>query len=108
MSKLTIVKFNAQQAKAHIQEFVDTYLDVYSDRLDEFFAEDRYRKQLDSHLQAPNWTMVCAYHSNDLVGYIYGFTLRSNTAWWNGLLYEATPDFTRETGRGRLLLVSSW
>ncbi len=36
--------------------------------------------------------------NDQLIGYIYGFCLSEATAWWEGLLTEVPPDFTKETG----------
>lgn len=88
-----------EQATARLDEIVDLYVDVYSHADDQFFGEDRYRRQLAGHMQAPTWDLVAASVDGEMVGYIYGFALPAGTRWWRGLLTEMPPGFTDEDGQ---------
>ena len=90
---------DVDQATARLDEIVDLYVDVYADADDEFFGEDRYRRQLAGHLQAPAWDLVAASVDGEMVGYIYGFALPAGTRWWRGLLTDTPPGFTDEDGQ---------
>ncbi|MGH3428666.1 MAG: GNAT family N-acetyltransferase [Mycobacteriales bacterium] len=98
MKDVDLVTINSDQAQFHLEELIETYLDVHSSDADEFFSEERYRRQLESHLKAPGWAAVCAYQEGKLIGYVYGFRLSEGTAWWDGLVDEAPADFVHETG----------
>jgi ribosomal protein S18 acetylase RimI-like enzyme len=89
---------DVEQATARLDEIVDLYVDVYADADDQFFGEDRYRRQLAGHMQAPAWDLVVAEIDDEMVGYIYGFALPAATRWWRGLLSEMPPGFTDEDG----------
>ncbi|TNH22074.1 GNAT family N-acetyltransferase [Micromonospora orduensis] len=88
---------SADEAKRVLDQLVDLYLEVYPDD-GEFHSEDRYRRQLDLHMQRAGWEMVTATINEALVGYIYGFPLPPQTRWWEGIHEPAPPGFTDENG----------
>lgn len=105
MGEIRLVELDAEQGRRNFSKLIDTYLDVYADSSDEFFSKERYTEQLDSHLEAPGWTAICAYDAEELIGYIYGFPLSPRTGWWEGLMEAAPPGFTQET-EGRTFAIS--
>ena len=90
---------DVEAANARLDEIVALYVDVYADSDDQFFGEDRYRRQLTGHMEAPAWELVAADVEGEKVGYIYGFALPAGSRWWRGLLSDMPPDFTAEDGR---------
>lgn len=40
-------------------ELIHVYLEIYATEGGEFYSEDRYREQLDSHMSAEGWELVC-------------------------------------------------
>ncbi|MDG4759852.1 GNAT family N-acetyltransferase [Micromonospora sp. WMMD710] len=88
---------NADEARGILDQLVDLYLAVYSDG-DEFHSEDRYRRQLDLHMQRAGWELVTARVHGILAGYIYGFPLPAQTRWWDGIHEPVPAGFTDEDG----------
>lgn len=81
---LTLEHLDASQAQDRLDQLVDLYNQVYASTGDEFFGEDRYRRQLAGHMAAPGWELVAAHTDHEMAGYIYGFTLPETTRWWSG------------------------
>jgi ribosomal protein S18 acetylase RimI-like enzyme len=104
---------DADQAAAQLDEIVAAYTDVYADTGDEFFGEERFRRQLTGHMTAPGWELVAARDGDRMIGYVYGFALAESTRWWRGLVTDVPDGFTSEDGRrtlaiSELLVRSSW
>ncbi|MDG4808082.1 GNAT family N-acetyltransferase [Micromonospora sp. WMMD1120] len=76
---------------------MDLYLEVYAGA-GEFYSEDRYRRQLDLHMQRVGWELVTASVDGALVGYVYGFPLPQQTRWWEGIHEPVPLGFTEEDG----------
>ncbi|SCE69561.1 Acetyltransferase (GNAT) family protein [Micromonospora matsumotoense] len=103
---------DADQARRIVDELVSLYLAVYPDG-GEFHSEDRYRRQLGGHMQAPGWELVTATAKGELVGYAYGFPLSAQTRWWSGIQQPVPAGFTQESGTrtfalSELLVRPSW
>ncbi|MFG2051307.1 GNAT family N-acetyltransferase [Micromonospora sp. NPDC048935] len=88
---------SAEEAEGILDQLVDLYLEVYAGG-SEFYSEDRYRRQLDLHMQRVGWELVTATLDGALVGYIYGFPLPPQTRWWEGIHEPVPPGFTEEEG----------
>ncbi|HET6949528.1 MAG TPA: GNAT family N-acetyltransferase [Acidimicrobiales bacterium] len=104
IANLTLEHLNVDQAKARLDQLVALYVDVYAQTSDEFFGEDRYRRQLAGHMTAPGWELVAAHIDAELVGYIYCFALPAETRWWRGLLTDVPDGFTTEDGHRTLAI----
>ncbi|MBQ1011056.1 GNAT family N-acetyltransferase [Micromonospora sp. M51] len=103
---------SADEAEGITDQLVDLYLEVYAG-CGEFYSEERYRHQLDLHMQRAGWKLVTATVEGALVGYIYGFPLPPNTRWWEGIHEPVPPGFTQEDGKrtfalSELLVHSGW
>jgi GNAT superfamily N-acetyltransferase len=98
MSQPRLSHYDAKRAREIFDQLVAVYLEVYADTDDEFFGEDRYRRQLASHMGASGFALVVAYDADDIAGYVYGFTLPENARWWTGMLTEAPSGLLDETG----------
>ncbi|MET7945890.1 GNAT family N-acetyltransferase [Micromonospora sp. NPDC005324] len=88
----------ADGAREILDQLLDLYLEVYAGG-GEFYSEDRYRRQLDLHMQRAGWELVTATVDAALVGYIYGFPLPPKTRWWDGIHEPVPPGFTEEDGK---------
>ncbi|WP_435204667.1 GNAT family N-acetyltransferase [Micromonospora sp. bgisy143] len=88
---------DAGEATDILDQLVSLYLEVYAGG-GEFHSEDRYRRQLDLHMQRAGWELVTAEVNVSLVGYIYGFPLPAETRWWEGIHDPVPPGFTDEDG----------
>ncbi|MFF0118219.1 GNAT family N-acetyltransferase [Micromonospora arida] len=88
---------SADEAKEILDQLVGLYLEVYAGG-GEFYSEDRYRRQLDLHMQRARWELVTASIGGELIGYIYGFPLPPQTRWWDGIHEPVPPGFTEEDG----------
>ncbi|MGC4755910.1 GNAT family N-acetyltransferase [Micromonospora trifolii] len=109
---LQLRRYNAEGAKEILDQLVDLYLEVYAGD-GEFYTEDRYRRQLDLHMQRSGWELVTARVGGPLVGYIYGFPLSPQTRWWEGIQDPVPPGFTGENGTrtfalSELLVHTGW
>ncbi|MGW3789584.1 N-acetyltransferase family protein [Micromonospora arida] len=109
---LQLRHYNADEANGILDQLVELYLEVYAGG-GEFYSEDRYRRQLDLHMQRAGWEMVTATVNGASVGYIYGFPLPPETRWWEGIHEPAPPGFTEEDGKrtfalSELLVHPNW
>ncbi|MFY1653385.1 GNAT family N-acetyltransferase [Solwaraspora sp. WMMB762] len=104
--------YDADQAKAILEDLVAVYIEIYDEPADAFHGEDRYRRQINGHMTLPGWKLVTGTVGNELVGYTYGFPLSSGR-WWTGLLTPVPDGFTSEDGRrtfaiSELMVRESW
>lgn len=97
-SEVTLRRYDATEARGIFEDLVSLYMEVYAHENGEFFEESRIREQLESHLKANGFSLVAAYCDAALVGYVYGFTLPSDSQWWHGLVTSVPADSIRETG----------
>ncbi|MGC4876365.1 GNAT family N-acetyltransferase [Micromonospora sp. DT43] len=112
MAGLQLRHHTADEANGILDQLVGLYMEVYSDG-DEFHSEDRYRRQLDLHMQRAGWELVTAAVDGVLVGYVYGFPLPPQTRWWDGIHEPVPPGFTDEDGKrtfaiSELLVHPTW
>ncbi|MGW1447610.1 GNAT family N-acetyltransferase [Micromonospora sp. NPDC002411] len=94
---LQLRHYSADEARGILDQLMDLYLEVYAGA-GEFYSEDRYRRQLDLHMQRVGWELVTASVDEALVGYIYGFPLPPQTRWWEGIREPVPAGFTEEDG----------
>jgi GNAT superfamily N-acetyltransferase len=102
--QLALCHYDAQAVRPLIDRLVAIYVgDVYAD--DPVFSnEDNFRQQLDKHMTQPGWELITANVNDEIAGYIYGFTLTSETDWWHGLVTAVSEDFTTEDGERTLAI----
>ncbi len=90
--------YDAGAARPILGQLIQVYLEVYGTEDGEFYSEDRYRKQLDSHMSAEGWELLAAWAGGELAGYVYGFPLARDARWWRGLLTRVDAGAVEETG----------
>lgn len=95
---VTYRRYDAGAARGIVDDLVAVYNEVYADADADFFNEDRYRRQLGSHMTAAGWSLATAHEAGELVGYIYGFPLAPTTGWWRGLIPPVPEGFSHEDG----------
>ncbi|MGV9764558.1 GNAT family N-acetyltransferase [Micromonospora tulbaghiae] len=95
----------AAEAEGLVDQLVDVYLDAHADDGPRYTAK-RYEQQLAAHMPREGWELVTARVDEDLVGYVYGFPLGSDTRWWDGIR-EPMPDGTK-TGNGLTRSANCW
>jgi ribosomal protein S18 acetylase RimI-like enzyme len=98
-TEIRLDRLDVVAATARLDEIVAAYVEVYADTEDEFFGEDRFRRQVAGHMGAPGWQLVSADRDGHLIGFIYGFALPAATKWWQGLVTEVPYGFVDEDGR---------
>src|SRR5260370_40698693 len=92
-------QYDAGSARPILVQLVQVYLEVYGTEGGEFYSEDRYRKQLDSHMSAAGWELVAAWAGGELAGYVYGVPLARGARWGRGLLAPVDAAAVEGTGR---------
>ncbi len=97
-SDLTYDMIDAEQAQPVLGSLIALYLEIYPDPGDQFHGEDRYRRQITSHMAVPGWRAVTCFANGELIGYSYGFPLPPATRWWQGMQTPVADDFTVEDG----------
>lgn len=87
------------------QLLIDVYAEVYAQKLsDPFFSVHKFSERLRAHASAPSWEAVIGYDEGEPVGYAYGATLSTGSAWWSTIDPPLDASFTRETGNRTLAL----
>jgi ribosomal protein S18 acetylase RimI-like enzyme len=92
---LVLNRYDADSARERFDELVATYLDVYAGA-GPIYTEERYRRQLSSHLNSSGFALVDAEVGGAIVGYIYGHKESSQSRSWEGLLTPVPADLTWE------------
>ncbi|MEE1930510.1 hypothetical protein V1J52_20360 [Streptomyces sp. TRM 70351] len=120
---LRIEHHRGEQVAADPAPWARAYEDVYahaielSDHCDPPIAE-----RLCRHARRPGFALVAAVHdgadgtaggAGAVAGYLYGYTLPTDTLWWEGLTPSPDPEFVREypgrtVGVCELLVAPAW
>lgn len=89
----------ARQLRDMVEDvYVRSYLDAIASK-DPFDSVDEFMHRFDSYTSQPDFDLVVAYHDGEAIGQTWGWPLTERSKWWEGLLSEPEPDFTREDGR---------
>jgi GNAT superfamily N-acetyltransferase len=78
-----------------------------------FDSVEGFMARFDSYTSSPEFALVIAFHGDDPIGQSWGWPLRENSRWWNGLRSDRDADFTREDGRrtfalSEIMVVQNW
>jgi ribosomal protein S18 acetylase RimI-like enzyme len=63
-----------------------------------------FRDRAAKGLKARNYDLVTAHVDGELAGFVFGYSLRADRGWWDGLTPEPPPGFTAETGDRTVVL----
>jgi hypothetical protein len=77
----------------------EIYRGSYSEQqqADPFSASGRWMGRFDTYATEPGFDLVIGYTSDGKpVGQTFGWQLGTATKWWDGLVAEPEPGFTRE------------
>jgi ribosomal protein S18 acetylase RimI-like enzyme len=95
---------------ADVPDLLDEICDAYADAYGDVPGEDSavkvaaFRGRAASALTARNYELVVARDDGRIVGFVFGYGLRADSAWWQGLDPEPPTGFTAETGDRTVLL----
>lgn len=97
---LTLTYVDAESGPAVRQVLVDVYAEVYTEALDQpFFSVAEFDDRLGGYMAAPGWGCVLARVGAEPSGYAFGYALRPNARWWQGLRTPVDPAAVEETGK---------
>lgn len=91
-------------------QLLDELCDVYADAYGAVPGEDTrekssaFRERATAALQGANYSLVTAHAGDQLVGFAFGYSLRSKGGWWDGLQPAPPEGFTEETGSRTVVL----
>lgn len=96
---------NAEAAKL-LDELCDVYADAYGAVPGEDTQEksSAFRERATAAQQGRNYSLVTAHVGEQLVGFAFGYSLRPERGWWDGLTPEPQEGFTLETGSRTVVL----
>jgi GNAT superfamily N-acetyltransferase len=95
-----------QEAAALLDELCDAYADAYGAVPGEDTRQKSaaFRERALGALEAANYSLVTARAGDELVGFAFGYSLRPERGWWDGLRPEPPEGFTTETGSRTVVL----
>ncbi|MGH3696086.1 MAG: GNAT family N-acetyltransferase [Pseudonocardiaceae bacterium] len=91
-------------------ELMDALCEVYADAYGAVPGEDigekssAFRERASAALRGLNYSLVTAQVGAELVGFAFGYSLRPERGWWDGLSPEPPEGFTEETGSRTVVL----
>ena len=100
----------AHHTSAEAAMLMDELCDAYADAYGAISVEDThdktsaFRDRATGALQAVNYALVTARFGGQLVGFSFGYSLRPDTSWWDGLLPEPSSEFSIESGSRTFVL----
>jgi GNAT superfamily N-acetyltransferase len=106
LDAVTLSQHTADEVPALLDELCDAYADAYGDVAGEDSAVKvaAFRDRATKALAAPNYSLVMARADGQLIGFAFGYALRANRGWWEGLEPEPPEGFTEETGSRTVVL----
>ncbi|MBL6278235.1 GNAT family N-acetyltransferase [Micromonospora fiedleri] len=108
MTDVTYDRVNAADAAG----LMDTLCEVYADAYGEVPGEDAnvktdaFRDRATAALSARNYELVTARTGDELVGFVFGYSLRQDRNWFAGLDPAPEPGFTDERGGERTVVLA--
>src|SRR5207244_8692233 len=63
-----------------------------------------FRDRATKALTRPGYELVTAHAGDTLAGFVFGYTLASETHWWDDLSPQPSPEFLREDGMRTFVL----
>ncbi|MFG1881523.1 GNAT family N-acetyltransferase [Micromonospora sp. NPDC049102] len=93
-----------------VSTLLDALCDAYADAYGEVPGEDggvkssAFRDRATAALEVRNYELVVARAGGEIVGFVFGYSLRPEREWWRGLKPEPPDGFTLETGDRTVVL----
>jgi GNAT superfamily N-acetyltransferase len=97
---LTLTQHDSAEAAKLMDELCDAYAEAYGAVPGEDMREksSAFRGRATAALETANYSLLTARVSGRLVGFAFGYSLRPERGWWDGLSPEPPEGFTEETG----------
>ena len=93
-----------------VAQLMDELCEVYADAYGAVPGEDprekssAFRERATGAPEGRNYSLVTAHLGGQLVGFAFGYSLRPERGWWDGLSPEPPEGFTEETGSRTVVL----
>jgi ribosomal protein S18 acetylase RimI-like enzyme len=109
-SAATLTHHAPEDVAALLDEMSDAYLDAWREVPGEDMAvkASAFRERATRALQAKNYDLVVARADGRIVGFIFGYSLRADRGWWDGLAPEPPAGFTDEPGDQRTVVIAEF
>lgn len=106
MDDVTLTRHVADDVPAMLDEICDAYADAYGEvpGEDSGVKSSAFRERATSALEARNYEIVVARAGQQIVGFVFGYSLRPEREWWKGLKPEPPAGFATETGDRTVVL----
>jgi len=103
---LSLISHTAAEAAQLMDELCEVYADAYGAVPGEDTREKSgaFRERATGALGARNYSLVTAEVGGQLVGFAFGYSLRCERGWWDGLSPEPPEGFTEETSDRTVVL----
>lgn len=101
-AEVTFHRYNAAEARQLRDTIEIVYVRSYVEAIasgDPFDSIEAFMHRFDSYAANPEFDLVVAYQRGEAIGQTWGWPLTEHTKWWEGLVAEPEPGFTRENGR---------
>jgi GNAT superfamily N-acetyltransferase len=103
---LTVTHHTSAEAATLMDELCEVYADAYGAVSGEDVGEksSAFRQRATVAVKQAAYSLVAARVRAQLVGFAFGYNLRPESGWWDGLTPEPPSDFTDETGSRTVVL----
>lgn len=103
---LTLTHHTSDEATKLMDELCDVYADAYGavPGEDTRKKSSAFRDRATAAQQGASYSLVTAHVGEQLVGFAFGYSLRPERGWWDGLSPEPPEGFTEETGSRTVVL----
>ncbi|WP_233513617.1 GNAT family N-acetyltransferase [Micromonospora craterilacus] len=108
MTDVTYARVNADTAASLMDKLCEVYADAYGHvpGEDSTIKTDAFRDRATGALGARNYELVTARAGDELVGFVFGYSLRQDRDWFAGLDPAPEPGFTDERGGERTVVLA--
>ncbi|WP_307799183.1 GNAT family N-acetyltransferase [Micromonospora antibiotica] len=108
MSDVTYARLGAEAAGGLMDELCEVYADAYGQvpGEDATVKVDAFRGRALAALGARNYELVTARAGGELVGFVFGYSLRQDRDWFAGLQPAPEEGFTDERGGERTVVLA--
>jgi GNAT superfamily N-acetyltransferase len=104
--QVSLVHHTVDEVPCRLDELCDAYADAYRAVPGEDIGTktSAFRDRATRALGGPNYSLVTAEADGRIVGFAFGYSLRPDTKWWEGLSPEPEQGFVTETGARTVVL----
>ncbi|GHJ43920.1 hypothetical protein Cs7R123_12620 [Catellatospora sp. TT07R-123] len=108
MTDVTYTRLGADAAAGVMDQLCEVYADAYGEVSEEdtTVKSSAFRDRATSALSARNYELVTARVEAELVGFVFGYSLRQDRDWFAGLTPDPEPGFTDELGGERTVVLA--